>query len=395
VEALLFVAHRIPYPPNKGDKIRSYHLLRGLSKRYRVHLAAFVDDPDDWRHAGALDPMVAERHLVPLHPRAARARSVAGLATGEALSVRYFRDARMRSWVAGQLTRGVRRVVAFSSPVAQYVDRTGGDLRVVVDFVDVDSDKWRQYAQGKRWPMSWVYRREASTLLRFERRTAARADASVFVSRAEADLFRRLAPEVADRVTWVENGVDTSYFDPDVTLDDPYGEGSVVAFTGAMDYWANVDAVTWFAETVWPEVLRRRPGSRFAVVGSRPDEAVRRLAQRPGVLVTGRVDDIRPYLRHAAAAVAPLRIARGIQNKVLEAMAMARPTIASQAALDGLELPAEGMPTPAATERDWVERVVEALDRGAAAREERFREAVRSRYSWDGNCDRMAGLLED
>lgn len=369
---LLFLVHRIPYPPDKGDKIRSYHLLRHLARRYRVHLGAFVDDPEDWRHADALRSMCASVHLVGIRPLLAKLWALGALVSGEALTLGYYRHPDMAAWVRQRLDAGVRRVVGYSSAMARFVIDSQG-VRRVMDFVDMDSDKWRQYAETRPWPLSWLYRREAERLLAWERRVAAEFDASLFVSEQEAADFRRAAPETADRVGWYGNGVDAEYFSPDRPYDNPYPAGiEALVFTGAMDYWPNVDAVTWFAREVFPVVREQRPAAAFYVVGSRPTTEVQALARAPGVHVTGRVADVRPYLAHAAAAVAPLRIARGVQNKVLEAMAMARTVVVSPQALEGVRaLPAEEVLLADGAEA-FVRATLDALqgaDLGAAARQ--------------------------
>lgn len=336
MDDLLLLVHRIPYPPDKGDKIRSYHLLRHLARRYRVHVGAFVDDAEDWRHADALGSMCASVHLVGIRPALAKLLALRGLLSGEALTLGYYRHPRMAAWVRAQLAAGVRRVVCYSSAMGQFVIDSQG-VRRVMDFVDMDSDKWRQYADTRPWPLSWLYRREAARLLAWERRVATAFDYGLFVSGQEAADFRRAAPETAERIGWYGNGVDADYFSPERAYDDPYPQGAeALVFTGAMDYWPNVDAVTWFAREVFPAIRRERPAAVFYVVGSRPAAEVQALARMPGVTVTGRVADVRPYLAHAAAAVAPLRIARGVQNKVLEAMAMARTVVVSPQALEGI-----------------------------------------------------------
>jgi sugar transferase (PEP-CTERM/EpsH1 system associated) len=398
MDGLLFLVHRIPYPPNKGDKIRSFHFLKHLSQIYRVHLGAFVDDPADWSVADEVRRYCVDACLVPLSPFRARVRSLRGFATGAPLSVPYFGSRRLGDWVGRVLRQpDVQRVLAFSSPMAQYVigktTRTG--VRSVLDFVDVDSDKWHQYAEKKSWPVSSVYAREARALLRYERGAAAAFDASVFVSRAEADLFRQLAPEEAEKVTHVENGVDTDYFSPDRDYPDPYDRGGpVLVFTGAMDYWANVDAVRWFATEVMPLLRERVSDVRFFIVGSRPTEEVVRLGREPGVVVTGAVDDVRPYLAHAQGAVAPLRIARGIQNKVLEAMAMATPVIASPQALDGLELESE-YPLIAGEPSDWVDLTRNILR--STSGEDTTRTLLRwihRRYDWHEAISALRRVLD-
>jgi polysaccharide biosynthesis protein PslH len=330
---ILYLVHRLPYPPNKGDKVRSYHLLRHLAARHEVLLGSFVDDAEDEPYVATVRQWCAEVMAVRLHPRRARVASLTGLARGEPLTLAYYRDAALETWArAIRQQGGIDAVVVFSSSMAPYAEGfMGSDVPVLVDFVDVDSAKWTQYADHHRWPLSMVYRREGRRLLAFERSVAARASRSFFATEAEATLFRRLAPESASRVDALCNGVDAEHFAPEPGRPSPYGQDAVpLVFTGAMDYWPNVDAVQWFARDVLPLLLRTRPGLRFYVVGRNPTAAVQALAS-DHVVVTGTVDDVRPWLQHAAVAVAPLRLARGIQNKVLEAMAMGRPVVASTA----------------------------------------------------------------
>lgn len=396
---LLFLAHRIPYPPDKGDKIRSFHLLRQLAARYRVHLGAFIDDKRDWSHVEQVKKMCGETCFVALHTTRARLRCLAALATGEPLTLRYFRSVRMARWVGDVLrSRGIERTLVFSSAMAQYIERASSSdrMRRVLDFVDLDSDKWRQYSERKRGPARWLYRREANTLFEVERRYGATFDASLFVSEAEARLFTAQAPETAARVSVVENGVDTDFFSPQRPYPSPYVAGeAVLVFTGAMDYWANVDAVAWFAREVFSRVLSNFPQARFYIVGTRPTRAVRELARLPGIRVTGAVPDTRPYLAHARAAVAPLRVARGVQNKVLEAMAMARPVVASRQAADGIR--------PCAELLEWSTDVPETAARlllkllrepPPVALGEALRAHVSRHYSWLENLARVEAILE-
>src|SRR5687767_8333732 len=199
MKELLFLAHRIPYPPDKGDKIRSFHMLQTLARRYTVHVGAFIDDARDWTHVEHVKTMCGETCFVELSAARAKLRSLAGLVTGEPLTLRYYRSTRLAHWVNNLLgSRNVERALIFSSAMAQYVERipTQG-IRRVLDYVDLDSDKWRQYSEGKRGPMRWIYRREAELLFEFERRYAAAFDASLFVSEAELRLFTTQAPETA------------------------------------------------------------------------------------------------------------------------------------------------------------------------------------------------------
>ncbi len=388
---LLFLAHRIPFPPDKGDKIRSYHLLRHLSLHYRIHLGAFIDDPDDWRHADALSDLCHDVRLIALDPLKAKMKSLRGLLTGEALSLPYYRNAEMSRWVSAKVQSGLDRCVIYSSVMAQYVMQAPG--KRVMDFVDMDSDKWRQYAPTKSWPMSWLYGREAIRLLEWERKVASTFHASLFVSAQEAADFIRAAPESAARVGWYNNGVDAEYFSPERAYENPYGKDEVaVVFTGAMDYWPNIDAVQWFASEVLPTLLQTHPNLIFSIVGSRPTPALQALAGRH-IRVTGRVPDVRPWLAHAQVVVAPMRIARGVQNKVLEGMAMARTVVVSAQGLEGLEArPGDEVllvESPIAF-ADACRAVISGCDLGPAARHR-----VVHSYAWEACLRKIDVLLED
>jgi sugar transferase (PEP-CTERM/EpsH1 system associated) len=397
VEHLLYLAHRIPYPPNKGDKIRSYHLLRHLASRYQVHLGTFIDDPDDWKHVDTVKAMCGETYFGKLDPRLARVRSLKALASGKPLTLDYYRDAGLQKWVDRLKSKlPVARVLVFSSAMAQYV-RPEQYARRVIDFVDIDSDKWTQYARQKPWPMDRVYAREGRLLLRYERRVAREFDASLFVSPQEAAMFAGMAPESAGRIAAFSNGVDSAYFSPHHNLENPYGDGNcgpVMVFTGAMDYWPNIDAVQWFARDVLPGIQARHPGARFYIVGSRPAREVQELAALPQVHVTGTVPDVRPYIAHAQLAVAPLRIARGIQNKVLEAMAMAKRVLVSPQALEGIAA-TPGHELLLASDADsFIEEACAALSGDNAEMERAARARVEASYNWDVNMARVHALLE-
>ncbi len=392
MEGLLFLAHRIPFPPNKGDKIRSFHLLRHLSARYEIHLGAFVDDPDDWQFQDALKPWCASIKLLPLNPRRARLASLTGLLTGEALTLPYYRSVELKRWAAGLAASGkVTRGLAFSSAMAQFMP--AGLSRRVLDMVDVDSDKWTQYAMTQRWPLSWVYAREGRKLAEWEARAAQDFDATLLVSHDEAALLQQRAPQARHKIGAFENGVDADYFSPARDYPNPYpSDVRGIVFTGAMDYWPNIDAVTWFADRIFPAVRGAVPGAQFTIVGSRPSEAVGALARQPGVVVTGSVADVRPYLAHAACAVAPLRIARGVQNKVLEAMAMARPVIATPQAAEGIRAEAGRDYVLAQGEADFAHAVVAQLQSARSVAP--ARDCILAHYDWARNLAAIDPLFE-
>lgn len=396
MDSLLFLCHRIPYPPNKGDKIRSFHILKHLAQHYRVFLGTFIDDPADARHVETLRTYCADLRAITIEPRWRRLASLRGLFQGEALSLPFYRDAGMSEWVAGTMARERPTVAfAYSSPMAQYLlDGACAKIRRVIDFVDVDSEKWRAYAAMKQWPMSWVYAREADKLLAFERAVAAQVDASVFVSGDEARLFESLQGGSCANVHAVNNGVDLAYFGAAGEMANPYpAEARVLVFTGAMDYWANVDAVRWFAEAIFPLIQARAPETQFWIVGTRPGPAVRELEKRPQVRVTGAVEDIRPYIAHALGAVAPMRIARGVQNKVLEAMAMGKPVIGTSAAFEGLELDTRYRALQADEAASFAERCLSLLAGAAEPLGRVGREYVSTHHDWNVNMQQLHALM--
>jgi sugar transferase (PEP-CTERM/EpsH1 system associated) len=283
--------------------------------------------------------------------------------------------------------------------MAQYAGE-GDEIRIV-DFVDVDSEKWRDYARLRRWPLSWVFRREARLLLEIEGRAAAEADTSLFVSAEEAALFeRRAGAAIAiqrPNIRVVENGVDTARFNPERPWSNPYAPGSpVLVFVGRMDYWANMDGVQWFAKEILPRVLTRFPDLRFFVVGAGPVQNVRALSDGRRIFATGRVLDVRPYLRHADLAVVPLRVARGIQNKALEAMAMAKAVVATGAAFEGIDaVPGRDLMVAEGADR-FAEAVVTLL--GDEAARERMGRGARAvmmeRYSWSTRLRTLDTLID-
>ena len=392
----LFLCHRIPFPPDKGDKIRSNQWFNALSEHYRLSLGAFVDAHEDWSHAKYLAERCEDVALFKLHPLRAKLRSLGALVSGAPLTQRYYYDQSFVEWVNAWFQKGESGpVVVYSSAMAQYVANPPfRGLRRVIDFVDVDADKWRQYAARKSGLLRWLYAREARCLMRHDVAVAETFGTSIFVSAAEADLFAGQAPK-ARGVAVVTNGVDHTYFVPDRSRSNPYGtDRNVVVFTGAMDYWPNVDAVCWFAQTVWPKVVKVIGDARFYVVGSRPAEEVRALAGST-VRVTGRVEDVRPYLQQSGCVVAPMRIARGIQNKVLEGMAMARPVVVTPAALEGLGARDAEQVLVGRTADEFAHHVIDSLlgrhaELGFAARRH-----VVLRHDWKALRDRFLDIVEN
>lgn len=361
---LLYLSHRIPYPPDKGDKIRSYHQVATLAARHRLHVVCFVDAAEDERHVPALRERVASLSCFRRGRATTLAKAALGLVTGRSLSVAAFSSGAMRRAVRALLARTpIDAVVVYSSAMAQYVLDVADRPRII-DFVDVDSEKWRAYAERARGPMRLVYRIEADRLGRFDAAVAAAFDASIFVSRAEADLFaRRASPR---RTLVAPTGVDLDHFRPS---DTPTPDRDrTIAFVGMMDYFPNADAVTHFAEDVLPLVRDRVPDARFLIVGRNPTSKVRALASLPGVVVTGAVPDVRPFVSSAGVSVVPFRVARGVQSKVLEAMAMGVPVVGTALAFQGIGAREEDGAVAAEGPRALADRVVRFLTDGAARR---------------------------
>jgi len=441
VSDLLFLAHRVPFPPDRGDKIRSFHVLRYLSTRMRVHLVAFADDAADLDPPVAFTDMLASCTILPRaksQPRAA----IEALATGRPVSLTAFASSAMQVAVDRVLPR-VGGIYCFSGQMAQFLPDDGAPA--VMDFVDMDSAKFAGFADESRGPMRWMMRREARLLGAVERKIAARVSASLFVSEAEAALFRKGG--ATGRILAVENGIDSATFDPAgqvaplsyhpgegrgpvgkvaVTTSSPSSSTSpnwtpasagevlggavragdvkggavlgvvradpLIVFTGQMDYRPNIDAVSWFARDILSLIRAKHPTARFAIVGRAPTPAVQALAG-DAVTVTGAVDDVRGWLAAADVCVAPLKLARGIQNKVLEAMAMARPVVASAAAAEGIDH--AGTIRVAADATDFAAQVCAVLDAPAAAATlgQAARAQVLRRYGWDARLAPLDALF--
>jgi sugar transferase (PEP-CTERM/EpsH1 system associated) len=352
---ILYVVHRFPYPPDKGDRIRAFHVLRFLSKRANVHLATLADEQVAPKTLDALQELCARVAVVPVgHMRWPRALISLGL--GRSATEGAFCSRRLRRLIS-QWSRETHfhASLASSSSVAPYLKMPSlAGVPAVVDLVDVDSQKWFDYSAVSRWPKSWLYALEGSRLRRFERDLPHWARAVTVVSEAEAALYRSFGAPKAVHV--IPNGVDLNYFRPQ-----PVDEEQSCVFVGALDYRPNIDGACWFCREAWPEIRLVRPAARLYLVGRRPAPEVLELAQVPGVKVVGQVPDVRPYVARSAVVVVPLRLARGVQNKVLEALAMAKATIASPQALAGVRLRDGFHLLQAGDKKAWVSGVLRLL----------------------------------
>ena len=420
---IIYLAHRIPYPPNKGDKIRSYHHVRHLAERHDVSVFAFVDEAADEDGAARLREYCREVVTIRLHKPVALARGALWLAAGRSLSEGFYRSRALRHAIARAAAREPFDVAwAFSSVMAQYFAATNAPRRIV-DCVDVDSEKWRQFGEDSRGPLRYAYRLEASRLRAFEAQLNREADQVLFVSPAEADLFRSFCPD-AGRVGVIPNGVDTEYFRPagvaatltavqsprskvqsgreessraetTAHVSTPDATPPTVLFTGALDYRPNIDAVLFFVREVLPLVRREIPDAGFLAVGHRPAPELLREAHKPdGALrIAGSVPDIRPYFAETGVYVAPLRLGRGVQNKVLEAMAMRLPVVASPLAVAGLAAEGGTHVLVADTPEQFAAAVVSLLrnPQRAAQLSAAAGRLISERYTWQANLQ----LLDD
>ena len=388
---ILFLAHRIPYPPDRGDKIRGFHILKYLSTKKRVHLVTFADDPKDLKNKGGLARYTGNRSVI-WRSKSQTASGFEALLSHRPVSLTAFDNPQIRASVDNLLARhAIDTIFVFSSQMAQYLPPRPRQ-KVIMDFVDMDSAKFAAYAQTSKGPRGWMMGREARMLLAHEKAIAARADANLFVSQAEADLF--VERTGAERVHVIENGIDTEQYDPMATFKRIDAMGRLIVFTGQMDYRPNIEGVTWFVETILPHIRVVHPDARFAIVGRNPTDAVRALAKQPGVTVTGEVADVRGWLAAASVVVAPLKLARGIQNKVLEGMAMAKPVVASAAAAQGIDH--AGTIKVGATVGEIAEEVTQLLSdpRKAAELGKGARQQVIDRYSWEARLAPLDKILD-
>jgi sugar transferase (PEP-CTERM/EpsH1 system associated) len=386
---ILMLAHKLPYPPRTGDKVRAYHVARHLAREHELTLACLVDEPDAAPALDALRREIPDLEYASIARGRKRLRALLCLARGGSATMAYFDSPALRLRLGARLhDNPFDLIYASSSSMAQYVIRTRG-IPLLMDFLDVDSDKWLQYGARHPFPGSWVYRLEGKRLREHELAIARRADRCIVTTRQEEALLHSFAPWAPTTV--VPNGVDLEYFRPAAA---PAVDPRIV-FTGAMDYFPNIDAVVHFSRHILPRIREQVPEAQFSIVGKTPAPAVRRLSATPGVHVSGTVPDVRPFLQQAAVAVAPLRVARGVQNKVLEAMAMGLPVVGTSKGHEGLEarpgrdLLVEDNPGKFA---DLVVRLL----RNATLRAEVGRAArqfVEAHHSWAASMARLDRLL--
>jgi len=390
---VLYVCQRVPYPPNRGDKIASYNAISFLAQRHEVTVGCLADSDEELQHAEQLRQQGRSVEVVKLSPARQKWNALTALITGEPLSVAFFRCKEL----ARRLTKCHEEtpfdvVISFCSSMGQYAEAVP-DAPLIADFVDLDSFKWNLYCRFHGWPRRSVFRVEGKRLLAYEQMLAKKAYCTLLRTESEREDCLRLMPDA--RVEVLSNGVDLDYFQ--VSDEDRDARtGQDIVFTGVMDYFPNVQGVTFFANEVLPLVRRRHPDATFTIVGAHPSKQVVGLGALPGVTVTGRQEDIRPFLARASVAVAPLFLARGIQNKVLEAMSMRLPVVVTPAAFRGVDVDEGDGVYVAETPDSFALEVSKLLDDPLQARElgARGRRRVEERYVWDEQLALLESLAE-
>jgi len=386
-EPLLFLCHRIPFPPNKGDKIRSFNILRKLSEKYDVHLGCFIDDPFDKQYAKRLYKYCASVFHLDQNKTIAKIKGLKSFFVGKPITLPYYFDKRMQQWTDRILRQEkINNIFVYSSSMAQYCESFEySQYNRVIDFVDVDSDKWRQYADKKTGIAKWVFQREYRLLTKYEAKICSEFDHSLFVSPDEAKLFRdKQTSTVQNKVHSLLNGVDVNFFDSNIEFSEEPSlpKKPFISFTGAMDYWANVDAVIWFTKHVWPLILEQQPKAIFCIVGGNPSSEVLELSKLQGIEVKGRVHDVRPFIAKAQCVIAPMQIARGIQNKVLEAMSLNQPIVVSSMAMEGINALESNGISITDTPKDYAKQCLHFYEHKVEAEKNQNRQWILENFTW-------------
>ncbi len=384
---ILFLSQRVPYPPNRGDKITTWRLLERMRRQHEVHVIAFAHDDGDREAVRHLNSVGISTLAIGHDAKRAKLRALPLLFTDRPLTLGVFGSKELQLAVDRE-AGWADLAYAYSSSMGAFLE-PHPRLARVMHFAELDSDKWQQYAERSRAPMKWIYAREQRTLLAFETRVARAFSENVFCTPLEQRIFQQKIPGASSLV--LRNGVDLVYYTPKPELAEPRH----LVFTGVMDYLPNIDGCEFFAREVLPLLRPRYPDVRFTIVGSNPTAAVRALAALPGVAVTGFVDDTRTWLARAQISVAPLRIARGIQNKVLEALAMGLPVVGTTSATQGIEGQAGRdfiVANSAEEQAAAIARLFDAPD-AALALGRRGREFVEREYDWERVLEPLDRLL--
>lgn len=399
---ILYLVHRFPYPPDKGDKIRSFHWLHSLTRHHEVHLVTLIDDPTDAVHMPEVESRCASVVVVPMRKFASKLRALCALISGASLSLALFQE-RQAHAAARQVLQDhdIDLILEFSAATAKFLvvgdevasvfveGQNARRIPRVLDMVDVDSQKFFGYAGVSSPAKRMLLQLEAKRLRKFERECVQEHDATLLCTDQEADLLRDFAD--VGRIAHVKNGAVLPPNIPDC------GARPHLVFVGAMDYQANVDAVVWGAEEIMPLILKTHPDARFLIVGRNPTKEVKALASLPGIEVHENAPDVGVFLRGAAAALIPLRVAQGIQNKVLEAMAHRLPVITNPRVAAALDATPGTDILVAASPSEYARHVTAMLDSPEASQAigDAGRALVEKDFTWEASYDALEAVLQD
>ncbi|WP_193369785.1 TIGR03087 family PEP-CTERM/XrtA system glycosyltransferase [Pelagibius marinus] len=386
---ILYLCHRFPFPPARGGKIRPFNMIRHLSRKHEVVVASLARSPEEAAAGQGIAPHCADYVMGEVRAPAAWARMIARLPTPYPSSMGYFYSPALARSIQERLRREAFDLIfVHCSSVAPYVRQVTG-IPKILDFGDIDSEKWLVYRQFKPFPLSLGYWLEGRKLAAAEKALTHQFDFCTCTTRAELEALRRL--QVTTPCDWFPNGVDQSYFAPSTKSYDP----DAISFVGRMDYFPNQQAMLFFCDEVFPAIRRQRPSATLTIIGAEPSAGIRRLGEREGVTVTGTVPDVREPVRRSAVNVAPLAIARGTQNKILECMAMGVPVVTSPEAAGGVDAVPEEHLLVAQSPQDYADKLLWLME-DAAARQAfavAGRARVESHHSWAVSLAKLDSII--
>jgi len=393
---ILFLAHRIPYPPNKGDKIRAFHEINYLNKNHNVDLCCLIDDKTDLKYVESLQKHCRTLEYSVINSKLKKLFSLFSIFSSQTTCTeKYFWSASLSKKVNNLIKINKYDLIfIYCSSMAKYVKHYKNETPCVIDFVDIDSDKWLQYSKFAKFPLNILYSLEGKKLGALENNILNWTKAAFLVTEREVDFFAE--SDNKNKIHSIPNGIDNKFFNPVDTPDSPnLQKEEYICFTGAMDYFPNEDGVIFFVEEVLPHILKTYPRLKFFIVGRNPTPAVEKLADNPNIIVTGSVDDIRPYLKHAELSAIPLRMARGIQNKILEAISMGLPVVTTSNAYEGLTLEKNKDIIVEDDPAKFAEHIINLLkndDKRKNMAKNAKIELIKS-YNWDNNLGKMETIL--
>ncbi|MBX3685966.1 MAG: TIGR03087 family PEP-CTERM/XrtA system glycosyltransferase [Rhodocyclaceae bacterium] len=388
---ILYVCHRFPFPPKRGGKIRPFNMIRHFSEAgHKVTVCSLARSDDEAAEGRGIAPHCERFEMAVVSNPFQTLRMVARLPTPTPSSLGYFYSRDLQRAIDAALERErFDLIFVHCSSVAQYVEHVR-DIPKILDFGDMDSQKWLEYGKYKPFPLSLGYRLEGAKLEREEKRLARCFDMSTATTRAEWETLESYG--AAAHTDWFPNGVDATFFKPDA---EGYDEDSL-SFIGRMDYYPNQECMLEFCAKTFPLVRAKRPQAKLLIVGADPSPEIRRLGELPGVTVTGSVPDVRPYILRSAAMVAPLNIARGTQNKILEAMAMGVPVVTSPMGAGGVDALDEEHFLVGRTPEEYAHHALRIMgnpeERGRLARA--GRERMLTNHDWSASMRRLDGIVE-